>query len=353
MKTSNPRQGYDPAWRGPSSIYQEHDPGPYHPESPRRLAVLEQVLAGPARGLFEEVEPKPALEEDILRVHTADHFKRVAATAGRGHTMLDPDTQTSPLSFEAAMMAAGGLTKLVKTALAREIKAGLALVRPPGHHAEAGRSMGFCLFNNVAVAAAYALVKEGLERILIVDWDLHHGNGTQHTFEHEDRILYFSTHQYPFYPGTGAAEETGSGRGRGFTVNVPLGGGHGDREFVHIFERILKPVALAYDPQLILVSAGFDTHFNDPLGSQRVGPKGYAAMTRLLQELAGGKVPLVFTLEGGYNIQGQADSILAMMEQLNGRPVLGGDELRDDPGREDIPAAARARRVHAGRWPGL
>ena len=334
-------------------IFQEHDPGPYHPESPRRLAVLDEVLDGPAKGLYQKVEPVSAREEDILRVHTREHYKRVAATAGRSQAMLDPDTQTSPRSFEAALMAAGGLIELVKGALAGNFRAGLALVRPPGHHAEAGRSMGFCLFNNVAVAAAYALAERGLERILIVDWDLHHGNGTQHTFEGEDRVLYFSTHQYPFYPGTGAVEEVGSGRGRGLTVNVPLGPGHGDQEFVHIFERILKPVALEYDPRLVLVSAGFDTHFNDPLGSQRVGPKGYAAMTRLLQELAGEKVPLVFTLEGGYNIQGEANSILALVEQLNGRPVLQPDELRDDPGREDILAVAAARRVQADYWRNL
>ncbi len=335
------------------NIYRDHDPGPYHPENPARLAALEDVLAGPARGLYLEVEPVAAREEDILRVHTPGHFQRVAATAGRDHAMLDPDTQTSPRSFEAAMMAAGGLIELVKKALAGEIEAGLALVRPPGHHAEADRSMGFCLFNNVAVAAARALEEEGLERVLIVDWDLHHGNGTQHSFEEDPRVLYFSTHQYPFYPGTGAAREVGRGRGRGMTVNVPLSMGHGDEEFVQIFERVLRPLARAYEPRLILVSAGFDTHFNDPLGSQKVTPKGYAAMTRSLQELAAGSIPLVFTLEGGYNIQGQADSILAVMEQLAGKQVLGPGELRDDPDQGDIPAVVEVKEAQAGLWPGL
>ncbi len=334
-------------------LYQDHDPGPYHPESPKRLAALEDILSGPARGLFEEVEPVPAREADILRVHTPDHLKRVAATAGRSHTMLDPDTQTSPLSFEAAMLAAGGVIELVRSALAGEIQAGLALVRPPGHHAEAERSMGFCLFNNVAVAAAYALAEQGLDRVLIVDWDLHHGNGTQHTFEEDNRVLYFSTHQYPYYPGTGAAREVGQGKGRGLTVNVPLSSGHGDEEYVQIFERILKPLAREYKPGLILISAGFDTHFNDPLGSQKVTPKGYAAMTRALQELAAGKVPLVFALEGGYNIQGEADSILALMEQLAGRPVLRSGELRDDPKRKDIPAVTEVRQAQADYWPNL
>ena len=335
------------------SIYQRHETGPYHPENPARLAALEDVLSGPARGLFVEVGPREATEEEILRIHTPEHFRRVASTAGRPHAMLDPDTQTSPLSFEAALMAGGGVIRLVEEALAGRIQAGLALVRPPGHHAEAERAMGFCLFNNVALAAAHALAEEGLERVLIVDWDLHHGNGTQHSFEEDPRVLYFSTHQYPFYPGTGAAREVGRGRGRGTTVNVPLSQGHGDEEFVQIFERILKPVARAYQPGLILVSAGFDTHFNDPLGSQKVTPKGYAAMTRWLQELAGAKIPLVFALEGGYNIQGQADSILAMIEQLSGRPVLRPGELRDDPDREDIAAVAEVKKVQAEFWPGL
>ena len=340
------------------SIYQDHDPGLYHPESPRRLAVLEDVLAGPAKGLYKEIEPQPAGEEDILRIHAPEHFNRVAATAGQNHTMLDPDTQTSPLSFEAAMMAAGGLIRLVESALAGEIESGLALVRPPGHHAEAGRSMGFCLFNNVAVAAAWALARGGLERVLIADWDLHHGNGTQHSFEREDRVLYFSTHQYPFYPGTGGVEEVGSGRGRGMTVNVPLNAGHGDEEFVQIFERILaNPVAREFRPGLILVSAGFDTHIKDPLGSQKVTPKGYAAMTRSAPGVGrrDQDSPGFCTLEGGYNIQGQADSVLAHdPNNLNGRPVLDPGELRDDPARADISAvAAGDRKTQAGFWPGL
>lgn len=335
------------------SIYQAHETGPYHPESPARLAALEEVLSGPAKGLFVEVEPRPAREEEILRVHTPAHFRRISSTAGKQNFMLDLDTQTSPLSFEAALMAAGGLIELTDKALAGEIESGLALVRPPGHHAEADRSMGFCLFNNVALAAAHALEERGVERILIVDWDLHHGNGTQHSFEEEDRVLYFSTHQYPFYPGTGAVREAGLGRALGRTINVPLSGGHGDEDFVQIFERILGPVAREFQPGLILVSAGFDTHYGDPLGSQKVTPRGYAAMTRWLQELAGGKIPLVFALEGGYNIQGQADSILAMIQQLAGRPVLDPGELRDDPGRPDIRAVAEARNSQAGFWPGL
>jgi acetoin utilization deacetylase AcuC-like enzyme len=333
------------------SLYQEHDPGPFHPESPRRLLALEEILAGPAAGLFTEVEPRPATKEEICRVHRTNHFERMAATAGVPQTMIDPDTQTSPRSFEAALLAAGGLLELVKEAVAGRIESGLALVRPPGHHAEANRSMGFCLFNNVAVAARYALESLGLDRVLIVDWDLHHGNGTQHSFEEEKRVLYFSTHQYPFYPGSGAATETGRGQGLGYTVNVPLGPGNGDAEYVQIFERLLVPVAEKYSPELILVSAGFDIHHQDPLGSQEVTSLGFAALARRLSELAKETGPLVLTLEGGYSVQGQARGVLRIMEELAGRSPLAPDQLRDDPGRTDIAAVAEARRAQSALWP--
>jgi len=334
-------------------IYQEHDPGPYHPESPRRLQALEEVLAGPASGLFTEVEPRPATKEEICRVHRANHFERMAATAGLPRTMIDPDTQTSPRSFEAALMAAGGLVELVRAAVKGRIDAGLALVRPPGHHAEANRSMGFCLFNNVAVAAQDALRKLSLGRVLIVDWDLHHGNGTQHSFEEEKRVLYFSTHQYPFYPGTGAITETGHGQGRGYTINVPLGMGHGDAEYVQIFQRLLVPVAEKYSPELILVSAGFDIHHLDPLGGMEVTALGFAALTRCLSELARELGPLVLTLEGGYSLGGQAEGVLRVLEELAGRSPLAPDQLRDDPSRADIAAVAEVRRVQSPFWPVL
>lgn len=334
-------------------LYQEHDPGPFHPESPRRLLTLEEVLAGPAAGLFTEIEPRPATREEVCRVHRINHFDRMAATAGAPRTMIDPDTQTSARSFEAALLAAGGLLELVKAAITGRIDSGLALVRPPGHHAEANRSMGFCLFNNVAVAAEYALADLGVERVLILDWDLHHGNGTQHSFEAEKRVLYFSTHQYPFYPGTGAATETGRGEGQGFTINVPLGPGHGDAEFVQIFERILVPVAKEYSPELILVSAGFDIHHRDPLGGQKVTALGFAAMARLLSELAKETGPLVLTLEGGYSVQGQARGVLRIMEELAGQSPLARDQLRDDPARPDIAALAEVRRAQRDLWPVL
>lgn len=335
-------------------IFQRHDPGPHHPESPLRLQVLDKILDGPAAGKFVDIQARPALWDEICRVHKPSYVGLVESTKGKRTVMLDGDTQTSADSFDAAMMAAGGLMELVRDVAQGELDTGLALVRPPGHHAEAGRGMGFCLFNNVAVAAQYARLELGLERVLIVDWDLHHGNGTQHSFEESDSVLYFSTHQSPYYPGTGASGEVGRGAGEGHTINVPLRPGHGDAEYVQLFERLLVPVTREYKPDLILVSAGFDIHFSDPLGGMHVSPRGFAALTRRLAELAkevaSGR--LVFTLEGGYNVNGQAESVLAMIEQLNDG-LLADDELRDDPGRDDLPAVKTTRQVHGRYWSSL
>jgi len=210
---------------------------------------------------------------------------------------------------------------------------GFALVRPPGHHAERDRAMGFCLFNNVAIGAHYALKNFPLQRILIVDWDVHHGNGTQNSFYEDPRVLYFSTHRYAFYPGTGAATEVGRGRGEGFTVNIPLSPGAGDPEYGIIFEKILKPVALEYQPQLILVSAGFDTHYNDPLGGMEVTERGFARMTQILMEIAAATAEgkLAFTLEGGYNFAAERRSVKAVIEELSqGLPLDKTDLVEEE-----------------------
>lgn len=336
-------------------IYQAHDPGQYHPESPRRLEAIEEVLAGPGKGLFEDVPAREATREELAWVHTESHLDKIEATAGIDQSMLDMDTQTSARSYEAALKAAGGTLALMDAVQERTVDVGLALVRPPGHHAEGDRAMGFCLFNNVAIAARYARRKLGHERVMIVDWDLHHGNGTQHSFEQSGQVLYLSTHQYPFYPGTGAVDEVGRAKGLGKTVNVPLSPGHGDAEYAQIFSRVVRPVINDFKPEFIIVSAGFDILASDPLGSQAVTPKGFAAMTRTLMEAAeehcGGR--LLFGLEGGYDVRGEAVSILAMIGQITGRMPLGEDELIDDPQRPDIPAVAGVRRAQAGLWPGL
>lgn len=231
-----------------------------------------------------------------------------------------------------------------------ELDNGFALVRPPGHHAEANQAMGFCLFNNIALAAAWALKRKGLSRVMVVDWDLHHGNGTQHSFRSDARVLYFSTHQYPFYPGSGALDEVGDGEGRGFTVNVPLNPGHGDEEYVAIFQNLVQPLARAYKPELILVSAGFDIYRQDPLGGMTVTTDGFAALARLLKEAAeevcGGR--LVITLEGGYDVEGQARGVGKIIDMLLGVGSAGEKLARTKA--PEPPIIAQVRRAQAGLW---
>jgi len=299
----------------------EHVMDPGHPERPERLQVIYEMLEKEEKkGLpLIRVRPRPATRDELETTHGSAYIDRVAATAGKPHSRLDPDTSTSARSYEAALFAAGGFCELIKAVWEGHVDNGFALVRPPGHHAERDRAMGFCLFNSVAIGAHYARKNFPVERILIVDWDVHHGNGTQHEFYTDPKVLYFSTHRYGFfYPGTGAATEVGSGKGEGFTVNVPLPSSAGDGEYGTIFERILKPIALEYQPQIILVSAGFDTHSDDPLGGMEVTEKGFARMTRILMEIAGATARgrLAFVLEGGYDIEGEKRSVHAVLREL-------------------------------------
>jgi acetoin utilization deacetylase AcuC-like enzyme len=301
--------------------YLEHMMDPGHPESPERLREIYQMLEEEEmRGRpLGKVKPRLATRAEIEMVHSSAYVDLVASTAGKPFVRLDMDTSTCAKSYEAALLAAGGLLELIKVVMQGKFNNGFALVRPPGHHAERDKAMGFCLFNNVAIGAQYALKNFSLQKILIVDWDVHHGNGTQHSFYEDPRVLYFSAHRYSFYPGTGAATETGKGKGEGFNVNVPLPAGMGDAEYGIIFEKILKPIALEYEPQLILVSAGFDIHYNDPLGGMDVSEKGFARMTQIVMEIAEataeGKV--VLTLEGGYNLIAQRRSVKAVLEELS------------------------------------
>lgn len=300
-------------------LYVDHDNGMGHPESPERILAIADMLN--ATGIGDEViriQPRDAAKEEITLVHEPAYFDKILATRGRPRVFLDPDTSTCPVSFDSAVRAAGAMLSGIESVMKGEIDIAFPMVRPPGHHAERDRAMGFCIFNNVAIGAAYAVKSYGLRRILIVDWDLHHGNGTQNMFYNSSEVLYFSAHQYPYYPGTGAIKEAGSGEGEGYTVNVPLSAGMGDAEYIKIFFEILKPVIEQYKPEFILVSAGFDTYFKDPLGGMKVTPEGFAKMTRFLKEMSethcGGKI--VFILEGGYNLDGIWLSTKEVLEEL-------------------------------------
>jgi acetoin utilization deacetylase AcuC-like enzyme len=335
-------------------IYIEHDTGPFHPESPQRLEILYEMLgAEDVKDLCTFAEPRKAKKEEITLVHTSDHFNRVAATAGLKQSFLDADTQTSEKSFDAALYSAGALLSAVDLLMTDKSSRVFTLVRPPGHHAERARSMGFCLFNNIAIAAMYAMEKYYIKRILIIDWDLHHGNGTQSAFYDDSRVLYFSTHQYPYYPGSGDFSETGIGAGAGYTVNVPLPAGQGNGEFYSVFNDVLLPVADQFEPELVLVSAGFDIHFDDPLGGMELTPEGFASLSQIIQLMAdrhaGGR--LLFTLEGGYSLTGLRDSVRAVIEQLAGREQINVDQIKKGkPARSIERIIDLVKQVHKEYW---
>ncbi len=292
-----------------------HDRGASHPESPRRLEALAAMVAG--RDGHLRVGDRLADEAEIVRVHTGDYWKRIADTEGR-YVQLDPDTRAGPRSFEAARRAAGAGLEVFDTVMRGEARNGFAMIRPPGHHAEQYTAMGFCLFNSVAVVAEHARHVHGLERIAIVDFDVHHGNGTQHTYYDDPNILYVSTHQAPFYPGTGAGYEVGKGAGEGATVNLPLRGGHGDVEYEAIYGALLPRVFEQFRPDAILVSAGFDLMDGDPLASMRVTPDGIRAIADGLvgaaERLCDGRV--VMMLEGGYDLSNLKRGAAACLDAL-------------------------------------
>ena len=307
-------------------LFLAHNPGSDHPESPQRLQVIYDELDKDVVGShFVYPAFGPASIADLELNHAAELVKRVAATAGKDHAYLDADTRTSADSYNAACLAVGALIDGIERLEQGEIDNGFCLVRPPGHHAEHNQSMGFCLFNNVAIAARWAQKYQAKKRIMIVDWDLHHGNGTQHSFYDTNQVLYCSTHQYPYYPGSGSVVQTGNAMGEGFTVNVPLPGGQGDDEFARIFNDLFVPIARQYQPELILLSCGFDIYDGDPLGAMKVTPAGFSYMTRVMQQLADelcrGK--LLVTLEGGYNLTGMRDGALAVLSELCGQSLPG------------------------------
>jgi acetoin utilization deacetylase AcuC-like enzyme len=304
-----------------SPIFLEHSERG-HPESPQRLEAIMEVLTD--TGLLarmKAIEPTPATEQQLLAVHSQKHLDKIRAAEARGGIQIDADTYMNTRSREAAYLAAGAAIGAVDAVMNETAYASFALVRPPGHHATRDLAMGFCLFNNIAVAAQHALDRYGLERVLIVDFDVHHGNGTQDIFYNSPRVLYFSTHRYPFYPGTGHWRDIGVDAGTGFTFNVPLPHSVGNQMYARIFDDLLYPSAERYKPQLVLVSAGYDAHWADPLGALTLlSAEGFGYLTRVLhsiaRDFADGRI--AFLLEGGYNYDALAYSTAATMLALLG-----------------------------------
>jgi len=302
------------------SRYQEHYTGRSHPERSARIAALVDALEQYQRPGLKRFSPRLATPEEIALVHDATHVDRVAATANQHSFAFDADTPVSAQSYTTALLATGGLLTLLEAIMTHDIDNGFALVRPPGHHAERDRAMGFCLFNSAAIGAQYLRERFGLKRILVMDWDVHHGNGTQHSFYDDPGVLYVSTHQYPYYPGTGALSEVGQGQGEGYTVNLPLSPRCGNAEYQELFTDVIAPICREFDPEFVLISAGFDAHARDPLGGMEVTEAGFGAMARVLLQIARdhaqGRCAAI--LEGGYDLEGLQKSVRCVLDEMEG-----------------------------------
>ncbi len=291
-------------------VFLRHETPGWHPECKERLiSVLNALKDSPQWSKLIHVKPRKAGFDDIETVHAQGYVQKIK---GLGEGYLDPDTYFSKGSLEAALFAAGAVMEAVERCRHGEIERAFCAVRPPGHHAEADRAMGFCIFNNIAVGARYAQ-KIGYKKVFIVDFDVHHGNGTQHTFEDDDTVFYFSTHQYPHYPGTGGESEHGKGKGKGFTYNIPMAAGSGDREYFSAYNDVLTRLMDTYKPDIILVSAGYDLHKDDPLAAVRVSDEGIRTIVKSILSFP---APAVFSLEGGYDLDALAASVLITIEEM-------------------------------------
>lgn len=308
-------------------IFLKHETPVGHPECKDRLVAINKALKGSSLwNRLIRIKPEAAAFEDILKVHDKQYIDKLK-NFGQGY--IDPDTYISKNSFEAALFAAGAVVKAVDACKENQISRAFCAVRPPGHHAEAGRAMGFCLLNNIAVGARYAQ-KVGYKKIFIVDFDVHHGNGTQHIFEDDDTVFYFSTHEYPHYPGTGSVSEEGRAKGKGFTCNIPMAGGSGDADYFYVYNSILPDKIRQFGPDIIMVSAGYDIHRDDPLASMLVSNEGVrhivksiiscSSLNRLAHtdgytiQTPGSGLPVIFTLEGGYDLSALSEAVLITLE---------------------------------------
>lgn len=298
-------------------VFLLHNPGIWHPESPQRLVAVEEGIKSVVPDGFP-ISARPAASEELCLVHTRKYVDMILNLKVTANIQLDPDTALSPRSQEAALRAVGGVMESVDLVMAGDIKKAFCAVRPPGHHAESDRAMGFCIFNNIALGAAYALTHHHIKRLAIVDWDLHHGNGTQRAFYTSDRVLFISLHQYPYYPGSGAAEEQGEGPGLGYTVNIPMAVGSSDDEYRAAFGEIVLPALQNYEPELLMISCGFDAHYADPLGGMNLTSAFYGEMTAMLVNAANEycKGRIISVLEGGYDFNAIRESTAAHIKEL-------------------------------------
>jgi acetoin utilization deacetylase AcuC-like enzyme len=322
-----------------------------HPEHAGRIRSVWQKLSD--AGLIQRmklVEAEPVDPDLILSVHTPKYLEILRWIGGQNNPVhVDADTYALPASFHIACLSAGGVVNAIDAVLRREAANGLAAVRPPGHHALPERGMGFCLLGNIAIAARHAQQQYGVSRVMIIDFDVHHGNGTQDMFYDDNSVLFISTHQHPFYPGTGAIGETGTGKGKGYTINIPLSAGHGDTSYAAIYEQIVWPAARRFQPELILVSAGFDAHYSDPLAMMLLSLRGYNHITRELirmaEQFCGGRI--VFVMEGGYDLEALGHGVRNIAHAL-----LGESEVSDPFGLSDrqeidvTPVIERVRQIH-------
>jgi acetoin utilization deacetylase AcuC-like enzyme len=330
--------------------YLLHDPGKEHPESPQRLIAIQQMLeAFGGVNRWQRLQPRCASFDELELVHNPAHIARVEAAAKRAPSYLDFDTSLSTESYQTALLAAGGVLQCVDSICSGSLRKIFAFVRPPGHHAGPESARGFCLFNNIALAAAYARTEYKLERLAIIDIDVHHGNGTQSCFYSDPAILYISSHQFPFYPGSGNFNEIGRGEGKGYTLNFPLPEGTGDSGFVPIYTKIVSVVLDQFAPQLILVSAGFDGHFRDPLGGLALTQAGYssvaASLIRAAERWCNGRI--CFILEGGYSLQALKDCIRAIMVEMEAQSP---SELSVQEGPVFHEISRQAAKFTAGQW---
>ena len=329
-----------------SQRYLEHETG-QHVECPERAdAIKRALIASDFADQLEWIEPEPAGVDAVAMIHDRGYidFVRKSCERTSGLTYLNPDTAVSSESYDVALLAVGGVTGAVDMVLNGDAAHFFAVVRPPGHHAEFSESLGFCLFNNIAIGARHAIENRGIDRVFILDWDVHHGNGTQHSLDKDASVFFCSFHQSPHYPGTGRAGECGRGDGRGYTLNFPMPSGSDNNDYIYLMKELVVPAAERFKPQLVLVSAGFDAHASDPLSGTQLTEDGYAAMARLMMDATGGDVPIGLVLEGGYNLGTLSSSAAAATGALAGEPV---DTDFGKPGH----AALALAKQHLGEHP--